>query len=175
MEPRRYWRKWEWGRGLAEQFRASQLQGNPRSFAFRSGFRLRAQTPAKRLKLQGKLLSPRINTDYVRRGQVTSRSGVLKRARSRVVIGENANGEGGLAGAFSTHGTPGQAQHSAKDAVWVTLSRRAMDLFPHALDARVGHPALPSGAYFSRFSKTSEGLSSPRISGMRFQAVLSVQ
>jgi len=86
------------------------------------------------------LLSPRINTDYVRRGQVTSRSGVLKAAQSRVVIGENASGEGGLAGAFSTHGTPGQAQHSAKDAVWVTLSRRAMDLFPHALDARVGHP-----------------------------------
>src|SRR5260370_31145359 len=29
-------------------------------------------------------------------GQVTSRSGVLKPARSRVIIGENAMGEGGL-------------------------------------------------------------------------------
>src|SRR5260370_15932237 len=69
--------------------------------------------------------------------QLTSRSGVLKGARSRVVIGENANGGGGLAGAFSS-------QHSAKDAVWVTLSRGAMDLFPHALDARVGHPGKSS-------------------------------
>src|SRR5712692_10963513 len=31
------------------------------------------------------------------RGQVTSRSGVLKPARSRVIIGENARREGGLA------------------------------------------------------------------------------
>src|SRR5260370_33582838 len=89
-------------------------------------------------------------------GQVTSRSGVLKRARSRVVIGENANGEGGLAGAFSTHQTPGQAQHSAKGAVCVTLSRRAMDLFPHPLAARLGNPAVPSGAYLTRLSEASD-------------------
>src|SRR5712691_12975671 len=69
--------------------------------------------------------------------QLTSRSSVLKAARSRVVIGENAKERGGLAGAFSS-------QHSAKDAVWVTLPRRAMDLFPHALDARVGHPGKSS-------------------------------
>src|SRR6266568_9031559 len=83
-----------------------------------------------------------LQTLFLRR-KVTSRSDVLKATRSRVVIGENANGEGGLQEAFSSHGTPhgapGQAQHSAKDAVRVTLSRRAMDLFPHALDARVGH------------------------------------
>src|SRR6266849_1436379 len=42
--------------------------------------------------------------------QLTSRSGVLKAARSRVVIGENARGGRGLAGAVSTQ---------PKDAVWV--------------------------------------------------------
>ncbi len=99
----------------------------------------RAQKKATSSKLQAARESkPFFATDQhglrEERGQLTSRSSVLKGARSRVVIGENTNGGGGLQ----------SNQHSAKDAVWVTLSRRAMDLFPHALDARVGHPGKSS-------------------------------
>jgi len=65
------------------------------------------------------------------RVQLTSRSGVLKGARSRVIIGENAKWGRGLAE---------QSALSQRCCMGDSFSA-AMDLFPHALDARVGHPA----------------------------------
>ena len=56
-------------------------------------------------------------------------------------------GEGGL----QEHSAV-SIQHSAKDTVSVTLSRQAMDLFPHALDARVRHPDIVLGTQYSVLS-----------------------
>src|SRR5260370_30165600 len=48
-------------------------------------------------------------------GQLTSRSGVLKPARSRVIIGENARREGGLAEQLQTPAKRLKLQMKAKD------------------------------------------------------------
>src|SRR6266852_5639387 len=101
---------------------------------------------------------------------------VPKCAERRVFAGENARDKQSIPHSAKEH-SAFSTQHSAKDAASANLSRRARDLFPHALEARVGHPGRDSSklprragirAHFDErclyeFSKTSEGLSSPRI------------
>jgi len=97
------------------------------------------------------------------RGQLTSRSGVLKEARSRVIIDENAKGGGGLAGAAPSSQLPAPGSQlpaarkstpSAMDQRGLRGRERGHDDFRHG---------EPGGYRLIKFSKTSEGLSSPRI------------
>src|SRR5712692_1194557 len=88
--------------------------------------------------------------------QLTSRSGVLKEARSRVVIGENANGEGGLAEQFLVSSFEFRVRALARESDTMTFATDQ-----HGLTRR--YPARSGERCFYEFSKTSEGLSSPRI------------